>query len=326
MSVDIMRTIDSIELEQIESEFNVIESLIESYEKSIFILEQCSSDTDLSAFEIFQEGEKWDNFKNDANAPVLGNENENIGKRIAMFIPRLIAAIIRLCKNIFSKNKNMTRQMESDVAEMKGEKGFFSRFKKKKEPVEREKTSTEKLQEKSPTVSDDSGHIFKEINSILFGADESGNIDRIFIKAKTFSEQQKKMETIFANAEQTIDEHIEFITGYIKELKNTINDLRARVHSGGTPIRIRDDEFIAKMESFEKMNKGDIDACNNLINFIEGSVQTLNDNISNNSDSDEQRTKKVKLLKQYNKYLTLLNVYSTTIWEAWEHDRGARDQ
>ena len=118
MSESLLLYIDQIDQSVADAEINVLESLIQSYDKSIMIITEASDDTDLSAFDIFQEGEKWDKFKEDSKAPVLGNKGESVGKRILMAIPRLIQKLIALIKNLFSKEKSEERQMDKDIREL----------------------------------------------------------------------------------------------------------------------------------------------------------------------------------------------------------------
>ena len=91
--------IEDIEEQSLVAEMNVINALMASYVKEATMLEYTSKEVVQECF--YQEGEKWDKFKQDANAPVFGNKGEKLLKRILMFIPRLIAAII----SKFKKNK-----------------------------------------------------------------------------------------------------------------------------------------------------------------------------------------------------------------------------
>lgn len=103
MENQLLSLIDQIDQSVADAEVSVMESLIESYDKSIMILQEASDDTDLSAFGIFQEGEKWDKFKEDSKAPVLGNQGESTAKRILMVIPRLIRKLITLIKKTWKQ-------------------------------------------------------------------------------------------------------------------------------------------------------------------------------------------------------------------------------
>ncbi len=341
----LLETMDVVEMSQLDAEISVLESLIESYDKSIMILENSDDTTDLSAFDVFQEGEKWDKFKEDANAPILGNKDESIAKRIAMFIPRLIAAIIRLCKKLFQKNKKITQKMEADVAEMKQDIQQSSKVStsatqetppaKQPEPVENKDTTEDEinqslanLQKNAPATRSSSGDVYKSIQSILFTHDSTGDFDRVFLEGGWFDNCKSKIQDAFnagTDNATALQKHLDTITALVKNLKTPCSELQARYHTGGTSIQIKDSEFVAKMEQFEKMNKDDIDACNELILFVQENIQKLQ-NIKKPEEQTDESQLISKILRQYNRFLKMLNTYVTTIWQAWEHDKGARDQ
>ena len=344
---ELLRYVDDIDVAAIDAEINVIESLIDSYEKSLMILESYTGDN-LSAFEIFQEGEKWDKFKEDTNAPILGNKDESVGKRIAMVIPRLIAALIRLCKKLFTRNKKITQKMEADVAEMKREiqqpsapstpttKETPPAEQPKAEEPEPPKDTTEDeinksladLQKNAPAHRSSSGEVYKSIQSILFAHDAEGDIDRVFLEKGWCVGCKGELAKAFDAGTDNVaglQKHLNTITEWVKYLKKPYSDLQIRYHNGGTSIQIKDAEFVAKMKQFEKMNKADIDACNVLIPFVEENIQKLQSVKAPNEQTEESQLVS-QILRQYNRFLKMLNAYVTTIWQAWEHDRGARDQ
>lgn len=344
MHDELLQSIDNIDFCALDAEINVIESLIDSYEKSLMILESYTGD-DIGTFEIFQEGEKWDKFKEDTDAPILGNKDESVGKRIAMVIPRLIAALIRLCKKLFTRNKKITQKMEADVVEMKREiQQPSAPTTKETQPAEQPKAeepellkdttedeinkSLADLQKNAPTHRSASGEVYKSIQSILFAHDSTGDIDRLFLDKGWFAECKDKLAKAFDAGTDNVaglQKHLNTITEWVKYLKRPYNDLQIRYHNGGTSIQIKDAEFVAKMEQFEKMNKADIDACNGLIAFVEENIQKLQ-SIKTPDEQTEESQFVSKILRQYNRFLKMLNAYVTTIWQAWEHDRGARDQ
>lgn len=114
---ELLQQIDQIDQSVNDAEINVLESLIQSYDKALMILENYEGE-DIYGFDIFQEGEKWDKFKEDSKAPVLGNKGESLIKRIAMIIPRLIQKLIAMIQKLFRKNKNFNQQMEKDVKDL----------------------------------------------------------------------------------------------------------------------------------------------------------------------------------------------------------------
>lgn len=102
--VSMIDLIDQIEAEESFAEMQVCNALLDSYSKSICILENCSEDADLSVFGIFQE-----NAFTDAVKEAKGDQSENIIKKIFLFIPRLIAAFIR---NLRSNRKGLEKAVD----------------------------------------------------------------------------------------------------------------------------------------------------------------------------------------------------------------------
>ena len=117
---DLLMYIDRIDQSMNDAEIAVLESMIQSYDKSIMILEGYEGE-DFSAFDIFQEGEKWDKFKEDTKAPVFGKKGESFVKRIIMILPRLIQKLAALIQKIFKKNNGITQKMENDIKKLENE-------------------------------------------------------------------------------------------------------------------------------------------------------------------------------------------------------------
>ena len=93
MANELMLRIDDIEDAQFTAECDVLTALAETYMKTACILEGADESTDLSAFDIFQEGA--------LNQPVTGWSRESI-RRILLFIPRLIAKLMRIALTIIA--------------------------------------------------------------------------------------------------------------------------------------------------------------------------------------------------------------------------------
>ena len=115
MGTTIFDLINEIEDQSLIAEMNVMDALMASYAKEAIMCEYMSEDVVDELF--YQEGEKWDKFKDDVNAPIKGKQGENILKKIVMFIPRAIAALIRFIKSKF--NKNFVNAFKEDIAEAK---------------------------------------------------------------------------------------------------------------------------------------------------------------------------------------------------------------
>lgn len=100
---NLLMYIDQIDQSVNNAEINVLESMIQTYDKAIILLEECE---DTSVYEdIFQEGEKWDKFKEDTKAPVFGKKGEGFVKRLLMIIPRLLRKLIDFFTKKFGKTK-----------------------------------------------------------------------------------------------------------------------------------------------------------------------------------------------------------------------------
>ena len=96
---EILSSIDNIDECVMEAEMNVLNAMINEYDKAIMIMENYNGN-DYSSFDIFQEG-----FKDELNKPIRGVKGENIIKRILMAIPRLIALLVKKVKKFFNKEK-----------------------------------------------------------------------------------------------------------------------------------------------------------------------------------------------------------------------------
>ena len=97
---EILSSIDNIDDCVMEAELNVINAMINEYDKAIMIMENYNGNS-YDCFDIFQEG-----FKDEVNKPVRGVKGESILKRILMAIPRLIALLVKKVKKFFNKEKN----------------------------------------------------------------------------------------------------------------------------------------------------------------------------------------------------------------------------
>jgi hypothetical protein len=107
---ELLTCIDQIDQSVNDAEINVLEALIGSYDKALVILQECEV-SDYSSFEIFQEGEILDAAK--------GSSDESIIKRILLFIPRLIKALVKkavaFVKNMISKLKKVEDNIPDGV-------------------------------------------------------------------------------------------------------------------------------------------------------------------------------------------------------------------
>jgi hypothetical protein len=68
---------------------------------------------------VYQEGklgDAWNRFKDDAKDPILGRDDESLLKKILMFIPRVLNAIVQAISRLF--NKNDTASMISDMRKL----------------------------------------------------------------------------------------------------------------------------------------------------------------------------------------------------------------
>lgn len=95
--IDRIENIDSI---LIEAEGSVLNSMIQVYDKALSIIESYEGD-DLSSFEIFQEG--FLSKKSKESTISTEQQKESVGKKILLFLPRLIKHASNLYKNILNK-------------------------------------------------------------------------------------------------------------------------------------------------------------------------------------------------------------------------------
>lgn len=95
--MDIMCHIEQVNQSVADAEIDVLESLIEVYSKAIQIIHESDETVDLSSFDIFQEGDILNQAK--------GYPSESIIKRILLFLPRLIKAIIKKIRSCILNKK-----------------------------------------------------------------------------------------------------------------------------------------------------------------------------------------------------------------------------
>ena len=89
---EILSSIDNIDECVMEAEMNVINALCNEYDKAIMIMENYNGNS-YDCFDIFME----------ADESIFGSKDENIFKRILMFIPRLISKVITIIQRAISK-------------------------------------------------------------------------------------------------------------------------------------------------------------------------------------------------------------------------------
>lgn len=104
LNLEILDSIDAINTAVQESEMNVLNALSNAYQKSIMILEYANDDSDLSAFDVFQEGEILDAATGKGKINKKGKQ-ESIIKKILLFIPRLIKATFDSIKKFIINKK-----------------------------------------------------------------------------------------------------------------------------------------------------------------------------------------------------------------------------
>ena len=117
--------INEIEEQSLVSEMAVIDSLVASYVKEATMLEytdqtivdeciyqEAKSD---GMSELFNADEMEQKFKKDLNKSPLGEKGENIFKRILLFIPRLINAIIKNIKMSIKSDKICKALNDSNI-------------------------------------------------------------------------------------------------------------------------------------------------------------------------------------------------------------------
>ena len=93
LNYEILSAIDNIETTVMESEMNVMNSLIDSYDKAVMILENCNDNTDVDSFDIFQESvimEADENGENNTDGNKPKKSIKEIIIDILLFIPRMI--------------------------------------------------------------------------------------------------------------------------------------------------------------------------------------------------------------------------------------------
>ena len=112
---EVLDAIDNINNITLESEINICQNILESYNKLDMILES-NCDTDISTYSIYQEGKNFDKFKDEFKKQ---NEGKSTINKIIFAIPRIIKSLIRL---IISKFKKNSEKIDSIDMPLKTEK------------------------------------------------------------------------------------------------------------------------------------------------------------------------------------------------------------
>lgn len=117
---EIFSSIDSINDIMMESEMNVLSSLIDSYDKAMMIMENYSGE-DMESFSIFQEAEesavKSGDPTSNNSADAKKGKDESFFKKVLMFIPRLIQHLIEFLKKVW--NNKVAPAIENGVDTVK---------------------------------------------------------------------------------------------------------------------------------------------------------------------------------------------------------------
>ena len=117
---EIFSSIDSINDIMMESEMNVLSSLIDSYDKAMMIMENYSGE-DMESFSIFQEAEESavqsGDPKSNNSADAKKGKNESFFKKALMFIPRLIGHLIAFLKKVW--NNDIAPAIENGIDTIK---------------------------------------------------------------------------------------------------------------------------------------------------------------------------------------------------------------
>ena len=99
MQSTLLDLIDVINEQSDIAEINVMSAMCNSYQKSVMIYENTTE-------------EVQESFKDDLKGPILGTKEESMGKRILMLIPRMIAKLIQLIKNLISKLRKKDKKCQ----------------------------------------------------------------------------------------------------------------------------------------------------------------------------------------------------------------------
>ena len=127
---EILSSIDNIDDCVMEAEMNVINAMINEYDKAIMIMENYNGN-DYSSFDIFMEADESTEGEKKPQS-IFGSKGENIIKRILLIIPRLIATLVRSIKKKWDNRKsqqlikriefleNLTQDQKKQLTELQG--------------------------------------------------------------------------------------------------------------------------------------------------------------------------------------------------------------
>ena len=108
LNYEILSSIDNIDSTIIESEISVMNSLINSYDKAIMILENCDDNTNVDSFDIFQESVIMEADNNNGNKKSLLKKLIDLFNKAIEKLGKLFKPVIDKFKEIKNaiKNKN----------------------------------------------------------------------------------------------------------------------------------------------------------------------------------------------------------------------------
>lgn len=115
--LEILESVDSIDKVTLEAELSVLKAMGDAYVKQLTLLEYCEDETVLEQYDIFAEADEEKQTRAEKN-PVQANgfwrENDNnLLKKILVFIPRLFEAIGRAIAAAFKGDKEVKNLEEA---------------------------------------------------------------------------------------------------------------------------------------------------------------------------------------------------------------------
>ena len=190
-----MITLNDIDEQSYVSEMEVMDSMIALYTKEAQML--CYVSDDVVQECLYQEGAKWDKFKDDVNAGIKGKQGEGILKKILLFIPRLIASFVKWIKNIFTKNVSNTA------------------------------SDTQDAMRTAKSLDDEESEVVELVAEVV--EENYENDELIDAMVEEIRQQREEMNASFIKAAQTTQQNLDMVNSMREQIRNRHNEANKRI-------------------------------------------------------------------------------------------------
>ena len=238
LNYEILSAIDNIETTVMESEMNVMNSLINSYDKAITVLEYCNDNTNVDSFDIFQESVIMEADNNNGNKKSLLKKLIDLFNKAIEKLGKLFKPVIDKFKEIKNAIKNKNQINIKIVKEfkpiMERVRSISNEYLKLFESIDINNIQTD----------EDAETLQIDVHAVIKTQDVDGICDVI---KKAIDDYKNKNEFEYIN----IDDAIKYISD--------INDMIDKCHNYSNEIASELSEEIKRSESVDYSGIHDYD-------------------------------------------------------------------